>query len=79
MSQRWRWFAEGWPGQGRLAGVLPDPRGIFYGWWIVFSASTLAALAGGVYFFGFTAFFTIVILGKHLRRFLKREEDYYDR
>ena len=29
--------------------------------------------------FGFVAFFTIVILGKHLRPFLKREEDYYDR
>ena len=28
---------------------------------------------------GFVAFFTIVMLGKHLRRFLKREEDYYDR
>ena len=36
---------------------LIDPRRIFYGWWIVFSASMLAALAGGVYFFGFTAFF----------------------
>lgn len=29
-------------------------------------------------FFGFAAFWCIVILGKNLRRFLWRPEDYYD-
>ena len=29
-------------------------------------------------FFGFAAFWCIVIIGKHLRRFLWRPEDYYD-
>ena len=28
--------------------------------------------------FGFVAFWCIVIIGKHLRRFLWRPEDYYD-
>lgn len=28
--------------------------------------------------FGFVAFFLIVLAGKHLRKVLKREEDYYD-
>ena len=37
------------------------PGRIFYGWWIVFTAAILAALAGGVYFFGFTAFFLPVM------------------
>ena len=30
---------------------------MYFGWWIVFSASALTALAAGVYFFGFSAFF----------------------
>lgn len=29
--------------------------------------------------FGFVAFFLIVLAGKHLRKVLMREEDYYDR
>jgi hypothetical protein len=29
-------------------------------------------------FFGFAAFWCIVIIGKNLRRFLWRPEDYYD-
>jgi hypothetical protein len=29
-------------------------------------------------FFGFAAFWLIVIAGKHLRKLLKRDEDYYD-
>ena len=29
--------------------------------------------------FGFVAFFGIVMAGKHLRKLLKRPEDYYDR
>ena len=29
--------------------------------------------------FGFAIFFTVVLIGKRLRRFLRREEDYYDR
>ena len=28
--------------------------------------------------FGFVAFWCIVIVGKHLRKVLKRDEDYYD-
>ena len=30
---------------------------MFYGWWIVFAATTLGAMGSGVYFAGFTAFF----------------------
>lgn len=33
------------------------PGRIFYGWWMVFIATTLAALASGAYFSGFSAFF----------------------
>jgi hypothetical protein len=29
--------------------------------------------------FGFVTFFGLVLAGKHLRRILKRDEDYYDR
>jgi hypothetical protein len=29
--------------------------------------------------YGFTAFFLIVLAGKHLRKVLMRKEDYYDR
>jgi hypothetical protein len=30
-------------------------------------------------FFGFVGFFFIVLAGKHLRKVLMRDEDYYDR
>jgi len=30
-------------------------------------------------FFGFSAFFLLVLAGKHLRKLLMRDEDYYDR
>jgi hypothetical protein len=29
--------------------------------------------------FGFTSFFLLVLAGKHLRKLLMRDEDYYDR
>ena len=29
--------------------------------------------------FGFVAFYALVLAGKHLRKILMREEDYYDR
>jgi hypothetical protein len=30
-------------------------------------------------FFGFSSFFLLVLAGKHLRKVLMRDEDYYDR
>ncbi len=40
---------------GRLP--LGALRGVFFGWWMVAGASFLNAVGGGIYFFGFSAFF----------------------
>ena len=40
-----------------MASVIDRIRGVYYGWWIVVSATTLGAFSGAVYFFGFSAFF----------------------
>ena len=37
------------------------PGRMFYGWWIVFAATVLGAIASGTYFAGFTAFFLALI------------------
>ena len=37
------------------------PGRMFYGWWIVFVAMFLAAIASGTYFAGFSAFFLVLI------------------
>jgi hypothetical protein len=45
-----------------------------------FAAITARQEYAGFYgVFGFAAFWLIVIAGKHLRKVLMREEDYYDR
>lgn len=36
-------------------------RGIFYGWWIVAGGTTVWALQAGVYYYGFSTFFTALI------------------
>ena len=42
-------------------GWVLGPGRMFYGWWIVFVAAFLGAIAGGTYFAGFTAFFLALI------------------
>ena len=42
-------------------GWMLGPGRMFYGWWIVFVATFLAAIASGAYFAGFSAFFLALI------------------
>ena len=42
-------------------GWVLGPGRMFYGWWIVFVAMFLGAIAGGAYFAGFSAFFLSLI------------------
>ncbi|MFC1943300.1 MFS transporter [Chloroflexota bacterium] len=37
--------------------IVKRPKKIFYGWWVILAGSIISAMGGGVYFYGFTAFF----------------------
>src|SRR3990172_3169836 len=43
-----------------VAAAPKQPR-IFYGWWIVLTAAALNTYAGGVWFYGFSAFFKPIV------------------
>lgn len=42
---------------------LPEKKrgGIFYGWWVVVACATIAFYGGGIFFYGFSAFFNPII------------------
>lgn len=44
-----------------LSSTTKSKPGIFYGWWIVLAVSVLFFWSGGIWFYGFSAFFTPIV------------------
>ncbi|MBI4498311.1 MAG: MFS transporter [Chloroflexi bacterium] len=42
--------------------VTVPPKGIFYGWWIVFAGTAMMALSGGLYYQGFGVFYLPIVM-----------------
>ncbi len=52
----------------RLGALVKRPRRIFYGWWVALASAIIAAIGGGLYFYGFTAFFLPISAELNLSR-----------
>ena len=51
-----------------IRALVKRPRNIFYGWWVVLAGSFIAAIGGGVHFYGFSVFFLPISKDLNLSR-----------